>query len=210
MFGSAALLAAIGSAHAADISARPAPVYAPPMTAPAPTAYNWSGAYAGLSGGYGWTNFDSDSAAVASDGDGWLLGGYVGYNIQSPSNWVFGLEADAHWSGISGTGGGARSDLNWISTLRGRAGMAFDRFLVYGTGGLAVAGVELNDGTATDKNTHFGWVIGAGVETAISQNLTARLEYNYVSLNEKDYTGAADYTASPNASIIKAGIGFKF
>lgn len=206
---SAALVAGMGAAHAADIGRRPAPAYVPPPVVQAvPAAYNWSGAYVGLTGGYGWANFSNNP--TVSDGSGFLGGGYVGYNVQMPSNWVLGIEADALWSGISGSAGAAESKIGWLSTLRGRVGYAFDRFLVYGTAGGAVASVTQNDGSVSDKNTHFGWTAGAGVEMALSQNVTARVEYNYVGLNDKDYSLTSTQTVGASANIIKAGIGFKF
>lgn len=207
---SAAVVASMGIAQAADVGRR-APAYVPPpVVNVAPAAYNWSGAYVGLTGGYGWAGFGS--SATVSDGSGFLAGGYVGYNMQTPTNWVFGIEADAMWSGIDGSSGAAQSEINWLSTLRGRVGYAFDRFLVYGTAGGALAGVSQTDATPTSQGkSHFGWTAGAGVEMAVSQNVTARLEYNYVGLGNKTYSNlVGPPSTGPNVNLLKVGLGFKF
>lgn len=200
--GAAAVALSLGAtaAMAADLGGAPTPPYAPaPEYNP---AFSWTGPYAGLLAGYGWANFNDGGTT----GAGWLAGGYVGYNVQGPSNWVYGLEADAMWSGIAGSN--LNSDrINYLATLRPRIGYAFGDFLLYGTGGLAVGGVTTNNGGAASA-THVGWTAGAGIEAALTSNLVGRVEYNYVDLGSKTYSNGV--TAAPTASIVKAGIGFKF
>jgi len=197
----AVALSIVGTAAmAADFGGAPTPPYAP-----APNydqAFNWTGPYAGVLAGYGWTNFNDGGTT----GSGWLAGGYVGYNIQSPSNWVYGIEADAMWSGISGNNFNTDS-IDYLATLRPRLGYAFGDFLLYGTGGLAVGGVTTNNGAAASA-THVGWTVGAGVEAALTSNIVGRIEYNYVNLGSQTYGNTV--TAAPTANIVKAGIGFKF
>jgi len=202
-----AVIAALGfvstTALAADFGA-PAPPYAPPPTYQE-SAYDWTGPYWGGLLGYGWANF-RDGAATT--GSGWLAGGYLGYNVQTPGNWVYGLEGDAMWSGIGGSNGNVAS-LDYLTTLRARAGYAMGDFLIYGTGGLAVAGGStIGPGPTPGSATHVGWTVGAGIEAALAQNITARVEYNYVDLNTRIYGNGV--TAGPNASIIRLGLGFKF
>ena len=83
---------------------------------------------------------------------GFVFGGTVGANYQVGSL-VFGVEADGDWADASGFGtftasalcaGGCLTTSSWLSTVRGRAGYAFDRFLVYGTGGAAFGNVRAN------------------------------------------------------------------
>jgi outer membrane immunogenic protein len=181
--GAAAVALAIGStaALAADIGA-PAPPYDPPPTYNT-SAYNWTGPYAGGLLGYGWANF---SDGMGTTGRGWLAGGYLGFNIQTPGNWVYGIEGDAMWSGIGGSNGNTDS-LRYLTTLRGRAGYAFGDYLIYGTGGLAVAGGTTYNGVSSASATHIGWTAGAGIEAALSQNITGRIEYDYVRLNGRTY-----------------------
>jgi outer membrane immunogenic protein len=199
--GVAAVALSIGSgaAMAADFGAPAAPAVPAPAYNP---AFSWTGAYAGILAGYGWANFRDGGTT----GAGAIAGGYLGYNVQTPDNWVYGIEADGMWSGIAGNN--FNSDrINYLSTVRGRLGYAFGDFLLYGTGGVAVAGVTTNDG-ASASQTHVGWVAGAGVEAALTSNVVARVEYNYVGLNTRNYGNGV--TAAPAASIVKAGIGFKF
>jgi outer membrane immunogenic protein len=105
---------------------------------------------------------------------------------------VFGLEADASWTNLKGngsfnTGPGdfnwqIGSQLDWFGTVRGRAGVAFDRFLIYATGGAAFGQSKadlivtniipccLVTATASAKENHVGWTAGAGVEWMYSRN----------------------------------------
>jgi len=78
--------------------------------------------------------------------DGWLGGIQGGFNYQFPASGLeIGIEADYQWADISGNAGFATLDR--FGTVRGRLGFAWDRFLVYGTGGWAFeANTEVNFG----------------------------------------------------------------
>jgi outer membrane immunogenic protein len=183
-----ALAAATGVAAAADVS----PTYEPPPAAtytPTP-AWSWTGPYAGLIGGYGW----ADGSDNLSD-SGWIGGGFLGYNLQTNQNLVVGLEGDIAATSKSGNG--------WDGTFRGRLGYAWDRFMVYGTGGLAVGG--LKDTTTSQSSTKVGWTAGAGIEAAITDKITGRLEYRHTNLGEFP-SGGSTYTSND----ILVGVGFKF
>lgn len=201
-FGATAVALVLGAtaASAADFGAPAPPVTPTPAYAP---VFSWAGPYAGVLAGYGWADFHDGAGTT---GNGWLAGGYLGYNWQFDP-WVTGLEVDAMWSGISGSSGGVSDRLNYLTTVRGRLGVAYDNFLIYGTGGFAMAGGRTNNGS-TATATHTGWVIGAGVEAALTQNVTGRIEYNYVDLNTKTYGNGV--TSSPNAHLVKIGLGVKF
>jgi outer membrane immunogenic protein len=155
------------------------------------------------------------------DGNGFLGGFQAGVNAQFGSV-VVGVEGDVSWMKIdgafrstsSGFGGalttseGVSAKLDWLATLRARLGWAFDRFLVYGTGGVAFGGVDgAGDITATiagipgaipggtlslatsDRRTHVGWTAGAGVEGMITSNLSAKFEYLYTDLGWLKHEG---------------------
>src|SRR5690242_11354779 len=113
---------------------------------------------------------------------GGLVGGGVGYNFVQ-GTWIFGVEADDSWSGISGSSTcgfngaaphGCGGDLRWLATVRGRLGWDFGPVLtgfggtaLYVTGGFAAADIHAWDslfGTSGDK-TATGWTIGAQLET---------------------------------------------
>ncbi len=140
---------------------------------PAYVGVNWSGLYVGVNAGYGWSA-NSDYL----DPTGAFGGGQIGYNFQR-GNIVFGLETDFQGSGISDSNGVDKSSLDWFGSLRGRVGYAFDRALVYATGGLAYGQVT-NTGWA---QTQTGWVLGAGLEYKLTPAWSAKVEYQYFDLD---------------------------
>jgi outer membrane immunogenic protein len=199
-----ALVAGAGVAAAADLQ----PTYTPPPTAaysPAP-AWSWTGPYLGLQGGYAW-----GGSSVTNNG--WTGGPYAGYNFQTSNNIVIGIEGDLSLTNKSGTGTGAFTGITagnrWNSTVRGRLGYAFDRFMVYGTGGLAVGGVSAKTTTTSESATKVGWVAGAGIEAALTDTITGRVEFRHTALGSETFPGAGS-TLSYNSNDILVGIGMKF
>ena len=75
-----------------------------------------------------------------------------------------------------GTEGGIKADQGLNGSLRGRAGIALDRFLLYGTAGLAGTKLELSSAGDSDDKDLWGWTAGAGVEGMITDNITARID----------------------------------
>jgi outer membrane immunogenic protein len=188
-----AIAAGTGVAAAADLS-----TYSPPPAAtysPVP-AFTWTGPYAGLTGGYGW------GSGTAST-NGWLGGGFIGYNLQTNQNLVVGIEGDVTFTGKSGGNGTTTITNGWNSTLRGRVGYAVDRFMIYGTGGLAVGG--LSSTVPSESTTKVGWTAGAGIETALTDKVTGRVEYRHTDLGQFPSTGV-NYTSDD----VMVGVGFKF
>lgn len=197
---------AANAAMAADaIETPPEPPMAAPVQITTPSA-NWSGIYVGAFGGYNWNDLDGNTANV----DGWSGGGFAGYNFQSGST-VFGVEGDVGYSGAEGTDGNYTAKQGTFGSVRGRLGYAFDPFMLYGTGGLALSHAELSDGVNSDSNTHVGWTVGAGAEAALTDNIFGRLEYRYSDYGSKDYTlGASTVSSGFSTQSVNAGIGFKF
>ena len=204
-------------AVAADLP-RQMPAKAPAMV---PVGYNWTGFYLGINGGYGWGRSNWDAFATTTDVSGWMAGLTAGYNWQAMgSPWVFGLEGDIDWSNIKGSttvncAVGCETKNTWLSTVRGRVGYAWDRFLPYFTGGLAVGGVEANRaGFTGDSETRAGWTIGGGVEFALAPQWSAKVEYLYVDLGSFD-CGTRCGAFSPDnvsftSSLVRGGINYKF
>lgn len=134
-------------------------------------------------------------------------GAQIGYNYQFVNNFVLGAEADLQFlgfdddmsaaittAGFPATFTPARrgtQGLDWFGTVRLRAGYAFDRTLVYATGGLAYGEGDATRFEATngiggffdDGDVAFGWTVGGGVEYAWTDNLILGLEGLYVSLD---------------------------
>ncbi len=99
------------------------------------------------------------------------------------------------------------ASLDWFGTVRGRLGYAFDRFLVYGTGGLAYGSGDRSDNCSNarfrpagfncqgfgDDGTRWGYAVGGGFEWALpvstvsffgSTAVTFGVEALYVNLDE--------------------------
>lgn len=135
-------------------------------------------------------------ANFRSEQDGFgLLGGGLGYNYQfTPgAGFVVGVNADVTWTDISKSyayfgpvipgvnvvpdPSNLRQRLDYLGTVQGRLGYAFDRFLVYGTGGFAYGNVNYSAGFFNGAGTlayagryndmETGYVYGGGIEYAI-------------------------------------------
>lgn len=211
-------LLAAGSAMAADLPSR---TYQPAAPVAAVPLFTWTGFYAGVNAGYGFGDFTRDGGILFDEADGFIAGGQIGYNYQI-GQFVVGLEGDLQYSDISaspsGTGlalglGGSDATINYFGTIRGRLGVAFDRALVYATGGYAFGEAEVSiPGIGSDDNMHNGWALGAGIEYAFTNNLTAKAEYLYVDLENKNFTPGPGVTARAGAefSVVRAGLNYKF
>jgi len=108
----------------------------------------------------------------------------------------------------------------WLSTFRGRVGYAKDNWLLYATGGAALANVESSitapAGQISDKQWHWGWTAGAGVEVKLSRGWSAKLEYLYVGLQDKTYFNPAPSLALPGNQrvnlddhIVRVGVNYQ-
>jgi outer membrane immunogenic protein len=201
------------AAKAADLPPAP-PVYkAPPVYAP--PQFSWTGFYIGGNLGGGWSQgnvVDSRFGVNFTNGNqaSFLGGGQIGGNYQIGS-FVIGAEADFDWfanNNNSGNGttvsiGGVPTVLRvsandrWETTLAARFGYAWDHALFYGkagggwvgAGNFAVTNVGTGASVAVSNgNTNVGWLLGAGFEYAFTQNWTAKLEYDYLALNNASYS----------------------
>ena len=216
--GALAVVTTMGAANAADIQRR----QAMPTKAPAYVQmYNWTGAYVGINGGGGWGRSDT-SAPFASGGfrtTGGVVGGTVGYNWQAGPT-VFGVEGDIDWSNIRGSatcgaGFSCETKNSWLATARGRVGYAFDRFLPYVTGGLAVGDIRAaTPGFVGASNTSAGWTAGAGIEFALPGNWSAKAEYLYVDLGKFNCGTSCIALPTDNVSmhdnVVRAGVNYRF
>ena len=195
-------------AFAADLGS-PEPLPAPALVEAAPVN-DWTGFYLGALAGWSWGNADTDTVVGDIDADGWDAGAYAGANWQFGS-YVVGAEADALFSGADGSEGGLDIEQGANGSLRARAGVALDQFLLYGTAGAAVTNVELSDAGGSDDQTLWGWTAGAGVETMLTQNITARVEYRYSDYQDETFTlGGGDVESDFDTHSVRAGVGVKF
>nr|WP_255599949.1 outer membrane protein [Afifella sp. IM 167] len=194
-------------AFAADLgSAEPIPTPGPMVTSTGPVT-DWSGFYLGTMLGY--SAGDSETSGPDPDVDGVDGGVYAGYQRQF-NNFVVGLEGDALLSGVEGSTGGLKVEQNWSGSLRARAGIALDQFLLYTTGGVALSDIEATSGGVKDSNTHWGWTAGVGAEALVAQNVTAGVEYRYTDYEDKTFSLGTPTNADLSTHSIRARVGYKF
>lgn len=221
-----------------------APAAAPIVFDP---GFTWTGFYAGAQAG---AAFNRDSGPFqapnstfsggSNNGDSGFIGGvHVGYDWQF-DNFVVGAVADINYidassvstfpvaGAVGGVPGdfvfGATSDIDFVGTVRARAGLAADRFLVYATGGLAYASLDTSavgpatftataatpaatnltpgayDVTYSNDNDDVGYAVGAGVDYLVTQNLSIGVEYLYTDLGSETSTVTFTPTAGGAAT----------
>lgn len=204
----AASLAAAGPVLAADILTEQPPE--PPMP-PQQTNLLWSGPYAGLFASYGRLNGDVSPGTDIDGIDGVGFGAYGGYNYQFDNNWVAGFEGQIGGSHAENSFDGLDVEQGLEASLRARMGYAFDNSMLYGLAGLAGTRAEVSDGTGSDSNTHLGWVIGAGLETMLTDRVSARVEYDFSKYGSEQYSlGSSSPDVALSGHAIKVGVGLKF
>ncbi|OEO27912.1 hypothetical protein VW23_007315 [Devosia insulae DS-56] len=208
------LLGVAGAANAADLI-----VDEVAMAAAVP-AGDWTGAYVG--GNIGWSSGTVDWEVAGGgppdgsyDLDGFSVGAQAGYNWQMDSV-VFGIEGDVALASIYGEDLSipANRTINWTASLRGRLGYAWDAVLLYATAGVAVANTTGEVFIIDDvTETHVGWTVGVGAEAMVSDNVSAKLEYNYADYGAVTYDyfgGLLPVDTSITTHTIKAGVNFHF
>jgi outer membrane immunogenic protein len=185
--------------------------------------------------------------------DGFLGGGQIGLNYQT-GRLVWGVEADASWSNMKGAFpcpiiagvfdfanvfSTCSSKIDLIGTIVGRLGVTVDRALVYAGGGAAWARekdhldcTDFDCGSPADRiftwdgaKTSWGWTFLAGVEYAVDNHWSARLQYNFydfgsdtVTLTPNQTTGCFggngcnpfDVTTQLRTHTIKLGLNYRF
>jgi outer membrane immunogenic protein len=234
LLSSVALLSLTAGAMAADLPSRRAPS---PVIATVPV-FTWTGFYVGLNAGYGWNTNDDNAVFVpgvgfvssGNDDGGFVGGGQAGYNFQFGS-FVAGVEADLQWAdlgndrdeffGTTPTPFNGTSGLDYFGTVRARLGFAFDRALVYATGGFAYGGGDSGNclvGTvlvSCGDDSSVGWTVGGGVEYAITNNFTVKVEGLYVNLDRGGddtvfTTGILNNQDDLEFGVVRAGLNYKF
>jgi|UniRef100_Q07M99 outer membrane immunogenic protein len=207
LLATTALLAMGATSFAADLPAR---VYtkAPVLVAP---GVNWSGFYAGVFGGYGWSqDIKVDGLAIATDEiNGGFGGGTVGYNWQAPgSQWVFGIEVDAAGSSLKYTTVGFEDKIDAFGSVTGRVGYAVDAALFYAKGGFAWADNKVTVPGFSESKLHTGWTVGGGLEYMFAPAWSVKGEYMYADYGKETYGNIVDIGATVHT--VKAGVNYHF
>jgi len=204
-----AVAAGAPKAFAADLPVGPS--YYPPIYHPA--VYDWSGFYVGGNVGLGLMldEYTQQSANIGALGNkislnpyGLVGGAQFGFNYEIRP-WVFGVEGTFSSSNISGSGnsptftqGALRSTAasHWYATAAARFGYAADTLLFYGKFGAAWMRADYTQdliptsvvfSTQTISDTRLGYTAGAGIEYGMTENLTARFEYDYLDFGTRNY-----------------------
>jgi len=228
LIGSAAFSLLTVSAFAADLGAPP--VYAPPP------AFTWTSCYGGLHAGGGMGQKDlTDTAGLLGFSSanlniaGYMLGGQIGCDYQFAPNWVLGIEGTVSGGNIGGSTTVAipgdnvtfKETTDFLMSVTGRVGYAWDRWMLYGKGGVAWAGDKYDAFDVAQTfdfeglENRIGWTAGAGAEWAFADDWSVRLEYDYydfgthtVSMNDtgNGFMGPVAYRQS--TQTVKLGVNF--
>jgi outer membrane immunogenic protein len=206
----ASVIALLGAApvFAAD-AIEQAPEPAMPMEQP-PLA-TWTGPYAGLQLGYGFSG-RAEEPGNRIDTDGVLGGAFAGYQADLGNSVVVGVEGDIGYSGVEGRNAGTEAKAGVEGSLRARLGYAVTPdILPYITAGGAAQSLKVTEGGASDRNTMLGWTAGAGVDVKVTENVFVRGEYRYTDFGSDDFTtGSGTREVDSHDNRVSLGVGFKF
>jgi outer membrane immunogenic protein len=221
-------------AHAADL-----PVPAAPAPAPFyhPALYDWTGIYVGGNVGAAfmrdsstqWSGVPVTTPIIGSfavNPTGAIGGGQVGANYEF-APWVVGIEGA--WSGAvsmsstdsvvtpATTIASLTTNLFWLASATGRIGYAHDDVLFYAKGGGAWESVKYLENIAATpiqsiNDTRSGFTVGAGIEYGLTENFSAKLEYDFYDFGTQNYNFnlATPLSISSQVHVVTAGINYRF
>jgi outer membrane immunogenic protein len=200
------------------------------VAAPAP-AFDWSGPYVGIQGGFATGPANQYIPNYAQPNpiggvSGGLFGGFAGVRKQM-NNFVFGAEIGANWrsvdgNNLSGNAGGTEhldTKQNWDVSLVAKVGVPVNNnILLYALGGADLTAFNMQYSgpfTRTPDLSDLGWTAGAGIEAAISPNITGRLEYRYtgygqVSCPLPSTSCGGPTSVTPQEHTVALGLSYKF
>ncbi len=182
-----------------------------------PTAYDWTGFYAGGAAGYGF--FDAKDRPPTGwggpDPDGVTGTAFVGANFQT-DRFLLGVEADI-------TGGDLKEsrdwltplEINYVGTLRGRVGFSMGSMLLYAAGGFAYSRMTATHSipAVSAREMYVGWTVGGGIDLNMGEKWFLRAEYLYTDLGTDrfNFPGIGhSHTVSVDGSMVRLGVGFQF
>jgi outer membrane immunogenic protein len=191
--------------------------------------YNWTGFYAGLAGGGGIIDYDTDVLGGVANIDGFgaqgaLVEGTVGFDYQVNAL-VLGVLADAHWSNHEASasvttvagGGTASLESQWGFDVLARGGVAAtERTLVYGLlgysweqfeGSLSIPPLAVN---ISDEEDASGWTVGGGIEVAATNRLSVKGEYRFTGFEDFDFGTGGLLSMEGNRHTGRIGVNYRF
>jgi opacity protein-like surface antigen len=233
-----------GSARAADLPLK--------SETPFAARFTWTGCYLGGHLGGGFAHKDiTDPAQLVQDSflgpgsttgittvspapNGVVIGGQIGCDYQFAPSWLVGIEGAASGSTMkaSRTVGLplgnpdtalVQAKTDFLTSVTGRLGYAFDNVLLYAKGGVAMA-ADRYDVTGSFAGTpfgfvglenRFGWTAGGGVEWAFSPHWSASVEYDYyqfghrvIAMSDPTNIFLGNVDVRQNIQVIKVGANF--
>ncbi len=219
-------LLALGSpALGADLAARPYTKAPPPVMA---TIYDWSGFYIGVNGGGGWSHNTWDLVGGGREGShdstGGTVGGQIGYRWQTGPV-VFGLEAQGNWADFSGDNLSAlfatrnRTKTDAFGLFTGQIGYAWNNVLLYAKGGAAVTSNKYTITNAvtgaflaSNNDTRWGGVVGAGLEYGFAPNWSLGVEYDHLFMDRQTISFGAlgSDSIKQDVDLFTARVNYRF
>ena len=212
----------------------------PPVSVP---VFAWSGCYVGGHAGYGWGTTRADNVlgdeieSFRHNVEGFLAGGQIGCNVWQNGRWVFGIEAQASWADVDGSSplnpgiitAGLTTQIDVVGSAAARLGYAFGatgQTLVFAKGGAAFMREEYFIPSSipdlahyADANLRWGWMVGAGVEQALSSNWSVVAEYNFSDFGRHLFEFRSNFCGGDICAradiqqrlhIVKVGINYRF
>ena len=175
---------------------------------------------------------------VTTNPTGAVIGGEIGCDYQFAGNAVIGIEGTASGTTVRGSafvglpaaGLPAESALvqstnDFLASVTGRIGYAFDTILLYGRGGFAVAGdkYDVSGGDFAGSgpfhfqgaDNRYGWIVGGGVDWAFTPHWSMNVEYDFYKFGSggilmadqfSGLTGVVD--VKQTVQVIKVGFNF--
>jgi outer membrane immunogenic protein len=175
---------------------------------------NWTGPYVGLNAGYAFHGSSGGNGTTYTNSfTGETVGGQVGFNYQFSST-VIGVAFDGSYSNATDSptvsGVPITGLAQYESSLRAKAGyLVYPDTLVYLTAGYSVFGGKYTNNNTSDSSTktHNGYVVGAGLERYLTENISLYSEYTYSQYSTEQYNiGKGDYSQSE----VRLGLNFHF
>jgi outer membrane immunogenic protein len=240
LIGTAALSVLTVSAFGADLGV---PFKAAPIPAPFTWTSCYAGGHVG--GGWGQKSLTDPTGFIAGDSgvssanlntSGYIAGGQIGCDYQFASNWVLGIEGAASGGNIGGSRPAAQpgaiagdsatfqQTTDLLTSVTGRVGYGFDHWLLYGKGGAAWASDKYSLTGAflavpydlEGLESRFGWTAGVGIEWAVWDNWSLKLEYDYygfgsssVTFNDAINAVTGPASISQTTQVVKLGVNFR-
>lgn len=215
-------------------------------------AQDWTGMYVGIEAGTAATDLDFCLSCIVDGFEGWAdpsprnlslegmnYGVYLGSNVAQVGNMVYGFEvgysagggtlSDVFLDDLAAANEGYEASVDYLASARARVGYATGNMLLYATGGVATAGITLNNpdnpedaawgSTTFLDSTHMGSVVGVGVEYMLGNNWAVRgqyLAYDFGSTvtdnndNDDEFGDKDDNSASLSTNVASVGVAYRF